>query len=323
MSGQILMKSTGGVDVLEWTEVDRRPLRPNEVRLRQSFAGVNYIDIYYRKGLYPLPSLPATLGVEAVGVIEEVGAEVADWREGDRAAYVSYPIGAYTESRVIEAERLVRPPAKLDDASVATSLLRGATAYMVLEYVAKLQAGQTVLIHSVAGGLGLVLAQWAKRMGAITIGTTSRAKADIASEHGVDHVILYKEESFVERTLQLTNGEGVDLAIDGIGGDVFMQTLDAVKPFGHVSSVGQVAGLPGTLPLTELGPRRSLTLSRPSSVRFLGDIQRIHQSVEAFFLRIEGGLKIAPPRTFPLAEAGVAQNLLESGTVAGAIALEC
>jgi NADPH2:quinone reductase len=318
----IVMERTGGAEVLRPRQVELPPPGPGEVRVRHAAIGVNFVDIYHRTGLYPLPALPAVPGVEGAGRVEAVGEGVAGLAVGDRVAYAGLPAGGYAEARNIPAARLVRLPDGISESLAAASMLRGLTAHMLLHRVAPVRPGDTVLIHAAAGGLGLILTQWAKRLGATTIGTVgSDAKAQLALDHGLDHAILYREDDFVAATRALTGGRGVDAAFDGIGGDTLARTLDCVRPFGMVASIGQAGGPLAPLSLSEIGPRRSLSLSRPSVFAYANDPVSYAEGAAALFAVLAGGLDVTVGAEYPLADAADAHRLLEGGRSVGSLLL--
>ena len=318
----IAMTASGGVDVLKPVRAELPAPGATEVRLRQTAIGVNFVDIYQRLGLYPVPGMPAVLGVEGAGVVEAVGADVKILRSGDRVAYAGLPIGGYAEIRNIPANRLVRIPDGIDDRIAAAAMLRGITAHMLLDRICPVRPGMVVLVHAAAGGLGLILTQWAKRLGATMIGTVgSSEKGELARSHGLDHVILYRDKDFVAEVRRLTNGAGVDVAYDGIGGETLTRTLDAVKAFGMVISIGQASGSLPSIALGELGPRRSLSLARPSVFAYANDQEFYARATTAVLEVLGDGLKIKIGAEFPLAEAANAQTQLERGATVGSILL--
>lgn len=312
----------GGPEMLRRREVDLPPPGAGEVRVRHAAMGVNFVDIYHRTGLYPLPALPAVLGVEGAGRVEAVGEGVEGLRPGDRVAYAGLPAGGYAEARNIAASRLVRLPDAVPERVAAAIMLRGLTAHMLLHRVADVRPGQTVLIHAAAGGLGLILTQWARRLGAVTIGTVgSEEKAGLARDHGLDHAILYREHDFVAAVRDLTGGRGVDVAFDGIGGDTLPRTLDCVRPFGMVASIGQAGGAIAPLAVSEIGPRRSLALARPSVFAYANDPQTYAEGVAALFAMLADGLAVTIGDEFPLAGAADAHRALEAGRTVGSLLL--
>lgn len=312
----------GGPEALRAERIDLPEPGAGELRIRHAAAGVNYVDVYHRTGLYPLPTLPAVLGVEAAGVVEAVGPGVSGVAAGDRVAWAGLPAGGYAEARLLPAERAIRLPDGVEPATAASLLLRGITAHMLLTRVRPVGPGDVVLIHAAAGGLGLVLTQWAKSLGATVIGTVGGpAKAEIARAHGLDHAILYRETDFVAAVRQLTGGRGVDVAVDGIGGDTLPRTLDAVRPFGMVASVGQAGGPIPPLAVSEIGPRRSLCLSRPSVFAYMAELATYRAAAMEVLGRVADGLRAGPVTTLPLERAADAHRALESRETSGALVL--
>jgi NADPH2:quinone reductase len=321
MTHVIRMHEAGGPEVLVSADMELSEPGPGEVLLRQSAIGLNYVDIYHRTGLYPLP-LPAIPGVEGAGVIEALGPGVSDLAVGDRVAYAGLPAGAYAEARIIAAARLVRLPDAISDRTASAMMLRGITAHMLLHRVCRVAPGDAVLVHAAAGGLGLVLTQWAKRLGATVIGTVgSREKAETARAHGLDHAILYREADFVAEVRRLTGGRGVQVAYDGIGGDTLTRTLDCVQPFGVVASVGQAGAPLPKIEVADLGPRRSLSLARPSVFAYAADLVSYRRAARDLIAEVEAGMRIEIGATFPLAEAARAHRALEGRETVGSIVL--
>lgn len=318
----IRLHRPGGPENLQLETIHLPDPGPGELLIRHAAAGVNYVDVYHRTGLYALPGLPAVIGVEGAGVVEAVGPGVEGFAPGDSVAWAGLPAGGYAEARILPAERALRLPDGLDAVTAASLLLRGITVHMLVNRVRPVVPGTTLLVHAAAGGLGLVLTQWAKQLGATVIGTVgSEEKAEIARAHGLDHAILYREEDFVARTRDLTGGKGVDLAVDGIGGDIFRRTLDAVGLFGMLASVGQAGGPAEPLDLAEIGPRRSLAVSRPSSFGYMADIATYRAALTEVLERAAGGLSAGPVSTMPLEAAADAHRALEGRSTAGALVL--
>lgn len=322
LESTVRMQACGDASVLRCEDSTLEAPGPGEIRVRHRAIGVNYVDVYHRTGLYPVPALPATLGVEASGVVEATGPGVEGLAVGQRIAYAGMPLGGYASARNLPAERAVALPDAVSDDTIAALLLRGITAHMLFAHVRPLRAGDTVLVHAAAGGLGLVLVQWAKAMGARVIGTVgSVAKAELALGLGLDHAILYRERDFVDEVRKLTDGEGVDFAIDGIGAQNLISTLATVRPFGMVASIGQVAGDSGLLDPALLGPARSIALSRPGVIRFMSDSRRYREGVNATLARLQAGMKATISEVLPLGAAADAHRKLEAGQSAGAILL--
>lgn len=293
-----------------------------EVRVRHTAIGVNFVDVYHRTGLYALPGLPSALGAEGVGIVEAIGAGVRGIEPGQRVAYAGPPIGSYASARNIPASRLLPVPDGLADDAVAGVLLRGITAHMLLTYVYPVRSGDTVLIHAAAGGLGLVVLQWAKKLGANVIGTVgSPAKAALAVQHGLDHPILYREQNVTAEVRKFTDGRGVDYAIDGIGGKTLLETLGVVRPYGMVASIGQVGGDPGPIELSLLGPARSVALSRPGVFRFMSDQALYREGALTTLDRLQNGMKVHVGAVLPLTGAAQAHRMLESGQSSGSLLL--
>ncbi len=318
---QVALPAYGDAAALQVQQAELPPPAPGEVRVRQAAAGVNFVDIYHRTGLYPLPALPAVLGVEGAGVVEAAGAGVNPQLVGQRVAYAG-ALGGYAAVRNLPAQRAVVLPDGIAFEQAAGAMLRGITAHMLFSYVRPLRAGDTVLVHAAAGGLGLVLVQWAKAMGARVIGTVgSRAKAQLALAHGLDRAVLYREEDFVAAVRDFSGGEGVHYAIDGIGGETLLRTLEAVRPYGMAASVGQVAGQVAPLDPALLGPARSIALSRPGVMRFMSDPQRYREGADATLARLAAGMRIMIGKELPLADAAHAHRMLEAGETTGSLLL--
>jgi NADPH:quinone reductase-like Zn-dependent oxidoreductase len=319
---QVRIHQLGDASVLQAETMELPPPAPGEARVRQAAIGVNFVDIYHRTGLYPLPALPATLGVEGAGVIEAVGAGVSDLRPGQRVAYAGLPTGAYASARNYPAQRLVALPDTVSFEQAAGAMLRGITAHMLFSHVRPLRAGDTVLVHAAAGGLGLVLVQWAKALGTRVIGTVgNRAKAELALAHGLDRAVLYRDEDFVAAARDFSGGAGVHYAIDGIGGDTLRRTLDAVRPFGMAASIGQVGGDIGMIDPALLGPARSIALSRPGVMRFMADLPHYREGADATLARLAAGMQVRIGQQMPLASAAQAHRLLEAGETVGSLLL--
>lgn len=320
----IRLHATGGPEALSLDTVALAEPGPGEILVRQSFAGVNFVDIYHRTGLYGQPALPAGLGVEGAGTVERVGPGVAGLREGDRIAYAGLPAGSYAERRLLPADRAIRLPDSIGFDVAAAALVRGLTAHMLFERVRPLRPGDTVLIQAAAGGVGVIATQWAKRRGATVIGTVGDArKAEVAKAHGVDHAILYRETDFVAAVREATGGRGADMAIDGVGGDTLLRTFDAMAPYGLVASLGQVGGSLPKIDVGELGPARSIALARPSVLRhYLPDPVVYPRAAAEVLAEVEAGLRPLIGAVHPLAEAAEAHRALEAGRTSGSVLLE-
>ena len=311
----------GGPDALVWEEVPLADPAPGEVLIRHTAIGVNFIDIYQRAGLYKL-DLPFTPGSEGAGVVEAVGASVADLEPGDRVAYPD-AIGAYCERRVIPAAKLVKLPDEIDDSVAAAAMLKGLTVEYLLRRAHRLTAGETVLFHAAAGGVGLIAGQWASAIGATVIGTVgSEDKAALARRHGYQHVINYGTEDFVARVKEITGGRGVDVAYDSVGKDTFPGSLDVLKPRGMWVPFGQSSGpVPAFSPF-ELLWRGSLFMTRPRLGDYIADRSELEAAAAALFGMIcSGKVRIAANQTFPLARAADAHRAIEARSTTGATIL--
>ena len=309
MTHAIRFLQTGGPEVLRWEELPLAELQPGEARIRQHAVGLNYIDIYHRSGLYPLP-LPSGLGMEGAGVVEAVGSAVTDLQPGDRVAYAGGPIGAYAEVRHIPADRLVKLPDALSFEQGAAMMLKGMTAQYLLRRTYRVQAGDTILIHAAAGGVGLIVCQWAKSLGAKVIGTVSSdGKAVLARAHGCDYTIDYTRENFTARVREFTGGTGVPVVYDSIGKDTFMGSLDCLRPLGMMVSFGSASGPVPPFDLGELAKRGSLFLTRPSLFAYTARREDLLQSAaELFDVVVAGKVKIEVNQTCGLKDAARAQE---------------
>jgi NADPH2:quinone reductase len=320
MTNAIRLKSAGGPEQLEYGVVDVPPPAPGEIQIRQTAIGVNFIDIYQRMGLYPLP--PAAIpGVEAVGVVAALGANVASWQIGDRIAYAGAPVGAYASARNLPAWRAVKLPMALTDEQVASVFVKGITAHMLLTRVYSVVRGTTILIHSAAGGLGQLMVRWARHLDATVIGTVgSDGKATIARAAGAHHVIVGRDADFVGAVADLT-GRGVDVAYDGVGGTILARTLGCVRPFGVVASIGQAAGPIPPIDVGSLGPRRSLMLARPSVMAYTNEADDYLTAAHAVLSLIAEGVLLSQGTPYRLSVASRAHSDLEEGRTSGSLYL--
>jgi len=313
----------GGPEVLSWRDVEAPAPGPGEVRLRQTAIGVNYIDVYVRTGLYPMLKPPGTIGMEAAGVVEAVGADVVGLSPGDRVAYACPPVGAYATVRTMAAGQLVLLPDEIDDRTAAAIMLKGMTAEYLLHRTHAVKAGDVVLVHAAAGGVGLMLCQWARHIGATVIGTVgSEAKAKLARDHGCDYpIVTPRGGGFAERVKGLTGGRGADVVYDGIGRDSFEDSLEALALCGHLVSYGQASG-----PVPPVEPARlsgkSLTLSRPVLFHYTADRRDLTAIATRLFDVVRRGVvKVEIGQTFPLAEAAEAHRALEGRRTTGSTVL--
>ncbi len=322
MSHAIRIHTTGGPEVLTWQEVTVGDPGPGEARVRHSAVGVNYIDTYHRGGLYKLP-LPSGIGNEAAGIVEAVGAGV-DWvAPGDRVAYGSGPLGAYSHRRVMPADRLVRIPEGVSDQSAATLMLKGLTVQYLFRQTSKLKAGDTILFHAAAGGVGLIACQWARALGVTMIGTVgSDEKAALAKENGCTHTIVYTRENFVERVKELTGGKGVPVVYDSVGKDTFPASLDCLSPRGLFVSFGNSSGPVAHFDLGLLAQKGSLYVTRPTLATYAAKREAMTAMAEELFGLVRAGKIVSEPRqTFALKDAAVAHRALESRGTSGATVL--
>jgi NADPH:quinone reductase len=321
MTKVVRVRTPGGVEQFEIADVELPPPAAGEIRIRQTAIGVNFVDIYQRSGLYPMP--PANIpGIEGVGVVEAVGADVTSPAVGDRIAYAGVPVGAYASERNLPAWRAVKLPDTLSDAQVASVFVKGITAHMLLYRVYPVGPGTLVLVHSAAGGLGQLLTRWASHLGATVIGTVgSEAKAEIARQAGAQHVIVGRDADFAGTVGELTQKRGVDVAYDGVGGATLAKTLGCVRPFGVVASIGQAAGPIPPIDVGDLGPRRSLSLARPSVIAYLNETEAYRFAAEAVLTGILNGVLRVAGQSYPLREAARAHADLEAGVTSGALYL--
>jgi NADPH2:quinone reductase len=322
MAEIIRLKAPGGAEQLELAQAELPPPAADEIRLRQTAIGVNFIDIYQRMGLYALPDAKIP-GVEAVGIISAVGADVQGFKVGDRIAYAGAPVGAYASERNLPAWRAIKLPDTLSDEVVASSFVKAITAHMLLNRTYPVARGTVLLVHSAAGGLGQLLTRWASHLGATVIGAVgSEAKADIARQAGARHVIVGRDADFARIVGDLTEKRGVDVAYDGVGGATLLKTLACVRPFGVVASIGQAAGPIPPVDVGDLGPRRSLSLARPSVMAYLNETEAYHLAAKAVLAGIENGVLTVAGQSYPLSEAARAHADLEAGLTSGALYLK-
>jgi len=322
MTHAIRFHQTGGPEVLRWEEIALPELQPNEARIKQHAVGLNFIDIYHRSGAYAVP-LPSGIGLEGAGVVEAVGNAVADLRPGDRVAYAGGPLGAYAEVRNIPADRLVKLPDAIDFRTAAAMMLKGMTAQYLLRRTYRVQPGDTILIHAAAGGVGLIVCQWAKALGATVIGTVgSDAKAELARAHGCDHAIVYTRENFTQRVKEITGGAGVSVVYDSIGKDTFMASLDCLRPFGLMVSFGSASGPVPPFDIGVLAPKGSLFVTRPTIMTHIAKRADLIQSAgELFDMVGSGKVKIEVNQTYALKDAALAHADLGGRQTTGSTVL--
>ncbi|WP_176115221.1 quinone oxidoreductase family protein [Burkholderia cepacia] len=312
----------GGPDVMKWVDVEVGEPKAGEVRIRQHAVGLNYIDVYFRTGLYPQP-LPGGLGMEAAGEVTAVGEGVTALKAGDRVAYVGQPPGAYAQERVMPAERLVKLPDGIGYDDAASVMLQGLTAHYLLRRTYPVKAGDTILIHAAAGGVGLLVCQWAKALGATVIGTVgSDEKAALAKAHGCDHPIVYTRENFTQRVKEITNGAGVPVVYDSIGKDTYIGSLDCLAPLGYFVSFGNASGPLPAIDSKEFSSRGSLFFTRPTLFSYIAKRADLESAAaELFDVILSGKVKTSINQRYPLAEVGRAHADLESRKTTGSTIL--
>lgn len=322
MPEAIVLRQTGEPSVLLPESVEVGAAGAGELRIRHTAIGVNFHDIYVRSGLYRTLALPGIPGIEASGVVEEVGAGVSNFSVGDHIAYVTGRYGAYATERILPADVAVRIPPGIDDRLAATVFLKGLTAEMLMHRVHKIKAGDSILVHAAAGGVGRLLCQWASHLGATVIGTVgSEAKAKLARAAGCGHVILYRDEDFVERIRDVTGGRGVDVVYDSVGKDTFPGSLDSLATFGHLVNFGQSSGTVAPFEVALLS-RGSNALSRPIVFHYLADRDRLEDMARALFGALaEGVLSAEAGDAYPLRDAAGAHEELESRRATGPLLL--
>jgi len=311
----------GGPENLKWEEVEVGAPGPGQVRVRNTAIGLNFVDTYQRSGLYPMP-MPFTLGSEGAGVVEAVGPKVKDLKVGDRVAY-SGPIGAYAEVLLRPADRMVKIPVGVDDKTAAAMMLKGLTTQYLLRRTFRVKAGDTILMHAAAGGVGLILCQWAKALGATVIGTVgSEDKVALAKKAGCKHVIVTSKENFVERVKTITKGKGVPVVYDGVGKDTFMGSLDCLSPLGYMVSFGNASGAVPPFNAGILAQKGSLFLTRPTLNTYCAAREDLVKAARDLFAVVKSGkVKISINQTYPLSEAAQAHRDLESRKTTGSTVL--
>lgn len=321
MTHAIRIHEAGGPEVLKWEEVDVGDPGPGQVKIRQEAAGLNFIDVYHRTGLYP-QELPFTPGVEGAGVVEAVGANVTNVKQGDRVAYAG-PIGGYAEERLIDAERLVKLPDNISCEQAAGMMLQGMTAQMLLRSVYRVNDGDTILVHAAAGGVGLIMCQWAAALGATVIGTVStEEKAELARANGCAHPILYTSQDFVAEVNRIMNGGKLPVVYDSVGRDTFMKSLDCLRPRGLMVSFGNASGPPDPMPPNVLAQKGSLYLTRPTLYNYIATRAELEQSAaELFDVVSSGKVKIEIKQRFPLKDTAEAHRQLEARKTTGSTIL--
>jgi NADPH2:quinone reductase len=322
-SKAIVVNQTGGPEVLQLSEVDLPAPGPGEALVRHRAIGLNFVEIYFRAGVYPAPSMPFTPGSEAAGVVEAIGPDVIEVKPGDRVAYVGGPMGSYSEARLIPARFLVKLPDSIDEATAAAAMLKGLTAHALIFSTYAVKPGDTILMQAAAGGVGLILCQWAKHLGATVIGTVgSDEKARIAAAHGCDHTIVYTREDFPARVKELTGGAMVPVVYDSVGQATFMKSLDCLRPRGLMVSFGQASGLVPPFSVNLLGAKGSLYLTRHALPAYTATREDLVARADALFAVLaSGAVKCAPQRRFAMPDAAEAHRALGERNTTGSSVL--
>jgi NADPH2:quinone reductase len=318
----IRIHAAGGPEVMRWEEMPLGTPGPGELLIRNTAVGLNYIDTYHRSGLYPI-QLPAVIGMEGAGVVEKLGPRVKEFKVGDRVAYAQ-PMGSYAERRIVPADRMVKIPAGIDDRVAAAMMLKGMTAEYLLRRTYKVKKGDTILVHAAAGGVGLILCQWGRALGAKVIGTVSSAeKAELARKHGCHHpIVLRPGDDLVKAVKAITKGKGLPVVYDGVGKDTFMASLDCLAPRGMMISFGNASGPVAPFSPAILGAKGSLFLTRPSLMAYVAAREELVASARALFAVVKSGkVKIRINQTYPLAEAAQAHRDLEGRKTTGSTVL--
>jgi NADPH2:quinone reductase len=321
MAHAIRIHQTGGPEMLQWEDIEVGAPGPGQVRLKQTAVGLNYIDVYHRSGIYPLP-LPFVPGMEAAGTVDAVGAGVTELKKGDRVAYASV-IGAYAEERLIGADKVVKLPAAIDDRMAAAMMLQGMTARYLIRDIYKVKSGDTILIHAAAGGVGLIVCQWAAALGATVIGTVSNdEKAALAKANGCHHPIVYTREDFQSRVLEITGGQKLPVVYDSVGKDTYMKSLDCLRPRGILVLFGASSGPVPPFDLSLLAQKGSLLITRPTLATFVATPQLLAEnSADLFDMVGSGKVKIYVNQTYPLKDAAKAHRDLEARKTTGSTVL--
>ena len=322
ITNAIRVNKQGGPEEMKWEEVALPEMQKDDVLIKHTAIGLNYIDTYHRSGLYPMP-VPLTLGIEGAGIIIEAGEDVKDLNVGDRVAYASPPTGSYAEAKVMPADRLVKIPDNISDEIAAAIMLKGMTVEYLVRRTYNVKAGQTVLFHAAAGGVGLIACQWLKAIGAKVIGTVgSEEKAALAKANGCEHTILYREENFVDKVKEITNGEGVPVVYDGIGKDTALKSLDCLSPLGMLVVFGNSSGNAPPIETGLLAAKGSLFLTRPTLMTYNAKREDLVESAQQLFNMVGSGkVNISINARYDLKDAAQAHKDLESRKTTGSTLL--
>ena len=322
MTKAIRIHQTGGPEVLRWEDIDVGKPGKGQVRLRQLACGLNYIDVYGRTGLYPVGDFPAILGMEAVGIVEATGEGVNRVSTGERVAY-PMQLGAYAEARLIDAERLVKIPDGINDETAAAMMLKGLAAHYLLFRTYPVQSGDSILVYAAAGGVGLILCQWANLLGATVIGCVgSKDKATLAKANGCHHTIMYRDEDIAERVREITDGVGVAAAYDSIGKATFEASLNSLRPFGVLATYGNASGPVEPFSPAILAPKGSLYVTRPTLASHIASRELLDEAAARLINVVESNnVKIHVNQSFPLAQCAEAHRALEARETTGSTVL--
>ena len=314
----VKIQEQGGPEVMQWEKLDLPKPEPIQIKVKHTAVGLNYIDTYHRSGLYPLTT-PSGIGMEGAGVIEEIGSEVTDLIPGDRIVYAAPPPGSYSEIRLMPADRAVKIPENISDEIAAAIMLKGMTTQYLIKRTFQVEAGHKVLFHAAAGGVGLIACQWLKSLGATVIGTVgSEEKASLAKNHGCDHTILYREEDFIEKVREITNGEGVNVVYDGVGKDTAEKGLDCLAPFGYMVIFGNSSGNADPIDPSLLMAKGSLFLTRPSLMHYTAKREDLLKTAnDVFDIVNNGNVKVNIGARYNLKDVIQAHKDLESRKTTG------
>ncbi len=321
MTHAIRMHETGGPDVMRWEEIEIGQPGPGQIKMRHTAVGLNYIDVYHRSGLYPVP-LPFTPGMEAAGIVEETGEGVSDLKPGDRVAYAMV-LGGYAEARLIEADKVVKLPDAIDDRTAAAIMLQGMTAQYLIREIYPVKSGDTILVHAAAGGVGLIACQWAAALGATVIGTvSSEEKADLAKANGCHHPIIYTRDDFVAQVHDITGGKKLPVVYDSVGKDTFFKSLDCLHPRGLMVTYGQASGPIGPVDLGILAQKGSLSITRPTLGTFIATKALLaHTAGELFQAVTSGKITVRINQSYALKDAPQSHRDLEGRKTTGSTIL--
>ncbi|MCA3024716.1 MAG: quinone oxidoreductase [Rhodocyclaceae bacterium] len=322
MTKAIRIHEHGGPEVLKWEDVEVGAPGPDEVRLKTTAAGLNFIDTYHRTGMYKI-ALPSVIGREGAGIVEAVGTNVTSCKVGDRVAYASSPMGAYAEARLMPADRVVKIPAAISDQQAASMMLKGMTAQYLLRRTYRVKAGDVILSQAAAGGVGLILGQWAKHLGATVIGTVgSEEKMALAKANGCDYVINYRKEDFQARVMEITNGKKCQVVYDGVGQDTWAKSLDCIAPLGMMVSFGAASGAVKPFYIGELAAKGSLYLTRPTLDTYTATRADLVATTDELFAIVASGVvKIEVNQTYALRDTAQAHRDLEARKTTGSTVL--